>query len=70
MLNQTKASQRLIARLETTLAGRPWKDIIMDNILSNAQSLVGDGYRWDVALGLSCKLYPVTEHIAGSAYSE
>jgi hypothetical protein len=71
MTNQTRATQNIINSIEISLGGCQRPDIMMENILDRAQSLVNeDGYAWDVALAMACKMYPRTEYCGQAAYAK
>ena len=71
MTNQTIAAQNIISSIETAVASRPWKHLMMEQILTEAQNLVNEeGYAWDNALCISCKQFPCTAHCGQAAYAK
>ena len=59
----TKVAQVIIERIEKSVRNKPYGQIMLENILDEAQELVNtDGYRWDVALAKACRIYPATRN--------
>ena len=71
MTKATQAAQNIINAIEVALAAHcvSCPAIMMGCILDNAQELVSeDGYQWDVALAMACKIYPATTYCGQAAY--
>lgn len=69
MTNATQATQNIINNIQISLAGCQRSDIMMENILNEAQSLVNEeGFVWDVALAKACHIYPKTQYCGLYAY--
>ena len=69
MTKQTQVANYILNNIQTALAGCYSPSIMLDNILNKAQTLVNeDGYAWDIALAMACKIYPKTQHCARYAY--
>jgi hypothetical protein len=69
MTKQTQVANYIINNIQTALAGCQRPDIMMENILNNAQALVNEeGFVWDVALAKACYIYPKTQYCGLYAY--
>ena len=69
MTKQTQVSNFIINNIQTALSGCQRPDLMMENILDKAQSLANeDGYVWDNALAIACKMYSKTQYCALYAY--
>ena len=71
MTSQTKATQRIIARIQSGLEAAcvTFPEVMLNCILEDAQELVAEGYVWDVALAMSAKSYPCTQYAGQHAYA-
>jgi hypothetical protein len=71
MNNNTQAAKNIINSIEASLQAVSYSSIMMENILDRAQELVNeDGYVWDVALAMACKMYPRTQYCGLAAYAK
>lgn len=71
MTNETKIAAKIINNIETSLQGAYAPQIMKENILSEAQTLVNEeGYLWTVALTIAAKIYPITENAGRYIYSK
>jgi len=71
MSNETQIVRTIINNIESALVGAQCPQIMMANILDKAQTLINeDGYRYDVALTIACKMYPRTQHSARYLYEK
>jgi hypothetical protein len=69
MTNATLVAQNIINNIQSALRGTQCPTIMMENILDRAQTIVNDeGFVWDVALAMACKMYTKTQHAALYAY--
>ena len=69
MNNATQATQNIINNIQISLLGAQNPSIMMDNILTKAQTLVNEeGFVWDVALKMACGMYPRTQFCGLYAY--
>ena len=68
---QTQAVRNIIASVEVALIGAERPDLMIENILGIAQHFVNeDGYAFDNALCMACRIYPRTEYCGQAAYAK
>jgi hypothetical protein len=68
MITQTQAVKNILARIEKSLSIAMCPELMMDQILGEAQRLTTDeGFVFDVALAKACTMYPMTAHCGKTA---
>jgi len=69
MTTQTRATQNILDNLQSALVGTQCPAIMLNNILNAAQKMVSEeGYAFDTALAIACRMYSATQHAARYAY--
>ena len=68
----TEATANILKAINSALAcSYLTPELAKDSILTEAQELVNsDGYAFDVALAIACKIFPVTSHCGLYAYAK